>query len=95
MMVDDEPTTLAVIRSFLKEDGYEDFILVDDASQALEVLKEQRPDLLLLDLMMPAVSGFDILKAVRGSRKFQHLMKNIHLDLFLHKGHQKCSDLQL
>jgi len=73
MMVDDEPTTMAVIRSFLKEDGYQNFILIDDASQALTVIGQKRPDLLLLDLMMPEVSGFDILKAVRKSPKFRHL----------------------
>ena len=73
MMVDDEPTTMAVIRSFLKEDGYQNFTLIDDASQALTVLGQNLPDLLLLDLMMPEVSGFDILKAVRASPKFRHL----------------------
>ncbi len=73
MMVDDEPTTMAVIRSFLQADGYQNFTLVDDATQALTMLGEKRPDLLLLDLMMPEVSGFDILKAVRASSKFQHL----------------------
>lgn len=73
MMVDDEPTTMAVVRSFLEQDGYQNFILIDDASRALTVLEEKRPDLLMLDLMMPEVPGIDILKAIRRSPKFQHL----------------------
>ena len=73
MMVDDEPTTLAVVRSFLKRDGYRNFILIDDSRQALKAIEETRPDVLLLDLMMPEVSGFDILKAVRRHPKLGHL----------------------
>jgi len=73
MMVDDEPTTLAVIRSFLKRDGYQNFILIDDSRRALKAIEETCPDVLLLDLMMPEVSGFDILKAVRRHPKLGHL----------------------
>ncbi|MCF8080762.1 MAG: EAL domain-containing protein [Desulfobacterales bacterium] len=73
MMVDDEPSTLAVVRSFLKRDGYRNFILIDDSRQALKSIEETRPDVLLLDLMMPEVSGFDILKAVRRHPKLGHL----------------------
>ena len=73
MLVDDEPTTMMVVRSFLEEDGYHNFTLIDDSSRALNVLDEQRPDLVMLDLMMPEVSGMDILKAMRRSQKFQHL----------------------
>ena len=39
----------------------------------MAALEQQRPDLLLLDLMMPQVSGFDILKAVREHPKLKHL----------------------
>jgi diguanylate cyclase (GGDEF)-like protein len=73
MMVDDDPTTLMVIRSFLQKDGYKNFVMIEKASRVLTAIEENRPDILLLDLMMPEVSGFDILKSVRGNQKLRHL----------------------
>jgi len=58
---------------FLEEEKYRNFVTVEDSTQAMKVLAETRPDLLLLDLMMPEVSGFDILSAVRIHPKFKHL----------------------
>ena len=65
MMVDDEPTTMEVMRAFLEDIGYQRFVLVEDSTRAMAEIEEHRPDILLLDLMMPEVSGFDILQQVR------------------------------
>jgi diguanylate cyclase (GGDEF)-like protein len=73
MIVDDEPTTMEVVKAFLEEAGYNKFVLVEKSSQAMTAIEETRPDLLLLDLIMPDVSGFDILSAVRVHPKFKHL----------------------
>jgi PleD family two-component response regulator len=63
MMVDDELTTMEVMQAFLEDAGYQRFVLIEDSSQALEKLEEARPDILLLDLMMPKVTGFEILQS--------------------------------
>ena len=73
MMVDDEPITMEVVQAFLEDAGYQHFVLVDDPKQAMATLEEKNPDLLLLDLMMPEVSGFDLLKSLRAHPKFKHL----------------------
>ena len=73
MIVDDEPINIDVVQAFLEEEEYRNFVTVDDSTQAMKVLEETRPDLLLLDLMMPEVSGFDILSSVRAHPKFKHL----------------------
>ena len=73
MIVDDEPINIEVVQAFLEDEGYTNFITVEDAKQAMDILVEKRPDLLLLDLMMPDVSGFDILTAVRTHSKFKYL----------------------
>jgi len=73
MMVDDEPITMEMVRAFLEEDGYRNFTLIEDSSKAVEAIMESRPDVLLLDLMMPEVSGFDILAAIREQTKLKHL----------------------
>jgi len=72
-MVDDEPITMEVVKVFLEEAGYRNFFLIAKSSEAMASLEKQRADLLLLDLLMPQVSGFDILKAVRAHPKFKHL----------------------
>ncbi|MDA3807706.1 MAG: response regulator, partial [Thiomicrorhabdus sp.] len=73
MIVDDEPINIDVVQAFLEEDGYTQFVTVEDSTKALATIEEARPDLLLLDLMMPDVSGFDILAAVRAHPKFSYL----------------------
>lgn len=73
MMVDDEPITSEMLQSFLKDAGYRNFLLTSDPSEALELLVNQRPDVLLLDLMMPKVNGFDILRAMRADAKLRHI----------------------
>ncbi len=73
MMVDDEPLLMDVLEILLEEKGYHNFIKVEDSRNALRVIEESHPDILLLDLNMPVVNGFDILKAVRGNLKTQHM----------------------
>jgi CheY-like chemotaxis protein len=65
MLVDDEPTTLLVVESFLRAEGYEDLVILDDSRQALARISETHPDLLLLDMMMPHVGGLEILKSMQ------------------------------
>ena len=73
MIVDDEPLSIDVVRAFLEAEKFRNFITVEDSTQAMRILRETRPDLLLLDLIMPEVSGFDILSAVRAHPKFKYL----------------------
>jgi diguanylate cyclase (GGDEF)-like protein len=73
MMVDDEPIMMDVVQTFLEDAGYCSFHLVDDSTQALGRLREYRPDVLLLDLVMPKVSGFEVLQALRCEPEFKHL----------------------
>ncbi|MCB1800628.1 MAG: EAL domain-containing protein [Gammaproteobacteria bacterium] len=73
MMVDDEPITMEVVQTFLEDAGYRKFILIDDSLQAMDRLREQHPDVLLLDVVMPGLNGFEILSMVRADPEFTHL----------------------
>ncbi len=73
MMVDDETTTLEMIQLYLMEAGYTKFIQISDSTIALNALEEADPDILLLDLIMPEVSGHEILAELRKKPKFRHL----------------------
>ena len=73
MMVDDEPITMEVVRTFLEDAGYRSFILLDESTQAMAQLRRHRPDVLLLDVVMPEVNGFDILTMLRQEPEFAHM----------------------
>ncbi|MCG6938350.1 MAG: EAL domain-containing protein [Gammaproteobacteria bacterium] len=73
MMVDDEPIMLDIVQALLEEGGYCNFIKVEHSSKAMMRLLNSKPDILLLDLDMPEVNGFDLLKAVRQQEDYQFL----------------------
>ncbi len=56
---------IEVVKAFLSESGFKEFVGISDPTQALAAIQTERPDLLLLDLMMPHVNGFDILRQLR------------------------------
>ena len=65
MIVDDEPVNIKVVRKYLKLEGYTDIIETSRAASALAMIAEQSPDILLLDIMMPEISGLEILERLR------------------------------
>ena len=72
MMVDDDPLMLEVVQTYLEEAGYVSFITTSQPKEAMGLFVQHRPDILLLDLMMPEVSGFDILAEVRGHEELRY-----------------------
>jgi len=65
MVVDDEPTNIKVVQRLLQLAGYANFVTTTDSTAALELIRKQLPDIVLLDLMMPGVSGLEILSEIR------------------------------
>jgi putative two-component system response regulator len=65
MVVDDESTNVKIVRRLLEMAGYSRFVTTTDSPTAVTMLRDERPDIVLLDLMMPQVSGLDILTEVR------------------------------
>jgi diguanylate cyclase (GGDEF)-like protein len=72
MMVDDESMMTDVIQTHLEDAGYTRFVACNEPKVALQLIRAHQPDVLLLDLMMPGVSGFDILQAVREDETLQY-----------------------
>lgn len=73
MMIDDEPLVMDVLEACLEEHGYQFFIKIEDSRNALGAIREHRPDVVLLDLKMPNVNGFDILRELRESPETKFL----------------------
>ena len=65
LLVDDEPTNLQVLRHVLQDDYR--LLFATDGERALALAAQQRPDLVLLDVMMPIKTGFDVCHEVRAS----------------------------
>ncbi len=72
MIVDDEPLNVMTFRQHLKLEGYENFVTTSDAREALHLIRQERPDVLLLDIRMPEISGLDILRVIGLDPVLQH-----------------------
>jgi diguanylate cyclase (GGDEF)-like protein len=72
-MVDDDSITLEVVRTYLEEAGYSSFVTTSEPKQAMRLFEEHRPDILLLDLNMPEVTGFDILSQIRAHEELRYV----------------------
>lgn len=64
MAVDDESSLLELIKAILGAEGY-NVIAVSNGREALEKLKKTKPDLVLLDMMMPGMSGREVCEKIR------------------------------
>lgn len=66
LIVDDVPTNLDVIYQSLQDEGYEVFVATDGET-ALEVVAREHPDLVLLDVMMPGIDGFEVCRRLKAN----------------------------
>lgn len=64
LLVDDNPTNIDVLFTYLSEEGYE-VLVAEDGVTALERLSFVKPDLILLDIMMPHMDGFDVCRQLK------------------------------
>jgi DNA-binding response OmpR family regulator len=64
MAVDDEPSILRVLQRALEPAGF-DVIPAANGDSALELMRRHRPDLVILDIMMPGLDGFQVLNRIR------------------------------
>lgn len=65
LVVDDDPDIIAVLTLSLTERNYS-VLNAYDGIQAIALAKKEKPDLIILDLMIPSVDGFSVIKAVKG-----------------------------
>src|SRR3989440_3518421 len=64
LIVDDEPTIGEVVSRYLDRAGYETSVALDGPS-ALRKIEQQSPDLVVLDLMLPRISGLELMRRIR------------------------------
>ncbi|MBP7732483.1 MAG: response regulator [Caldisericia bacterium] len=66
LVVDDEIAIAKLIKFVLESNGYE-VRIADDGETAISAIMDKKPDLVVLDLMLPTISGFDVLQNIRES----------------------------
>jgi len=70
LIVDDEPINITLLKDLLKDEPY--FIKsVINGEQAIEAVKEYKPDLILLDILMPGMDGYAVCRAIRSDPQYQ------------------------
>ena len=73
MIIDDEPLVIELTEAFLQGAGYRRFASSTDPASAIASLLRERPDVVLLDINMPKVSGFDLLARMQADPVLRHI----------------------
>lgn len=70
LLVEDEPILSNLLKQRLEKEGFK-VILSRDGAEALKTLKDFKPDLILLDIILPKVSGFEFMETIRNDPQLQ------------------------
>ena len=83
LVVDDEPNIVLSLEFIMQKEGY-DVRIAKDGEAALKAIREKVPDLVLLDIMMPAMSGYEVCQRIRANPEW----KDIRIVMLTAKGRE-------
>ena len=72
IIVEDQPDVADLLEEMLSDDGYQ-VIKIHSSGGALSMIRTEKPDVVLLDIMMPDVSGLEVLRFIRREPDLQHI----------------------
>ncbi len=84
MIVDDNPKIRRLVRSILKREDYE-IIEAESGKECIKNLEKEKPDLILLDVMMYKEDGWEVCKKIKANKKY----KNIPIAMLTVRGSEK------
>ncbi len=73
LIVDDDSTTRILLKGVLEQAGYNKILISTSGEQALDLVKQDAPDLVLLDVMMPGIDGYDVCKRLTADDSTSHI----------------------
>ena len=91
LIADDEPSLRLLVRATLSANKSFELLEASDGSEALSKAQKELPDLILLDVMMPGLSGFEVCERLKNDPK----TKNIIIIMLTAKGQQSDRDWAL
>jgi DNA-binding response OmpR family regulator len=83
LIVDDEPNIILSLEFLMKREGFE-VLVAGDGERALQAMAEQRPDLVILDVMMPKLNGFEVCQRIRAQPDW----RGVPVLMLTAKGHE-------
>ena len=72
-VVDDDPINLRLIKAILNQNGFYNLTLLSSGNELLETMEKNKPDMILLDIMMPELSGYDVLEILKQRNVWKHI----------------------
>jgi len=72
LIADDEPNIVISLEFLLEQGGYR-VLVAQDGQQAMEAIEREVPDLVLLDIMLPRLSGYDVCQRIRQNPAWAHI----------------------
>lgn len=86
LIVDDEPHIRLLLEQTLEEfeEGGVELLFADNGETAITIIKDEKPELVFLDVMMPKMNGFDVCKAVKNDLN----MKDVYIIMLTAKGQE-------
>jgi two-component system alkaline phosphatase synthesis response regulator PhoP len=73
LVVDDDPKIVELVRLYLEKDGYR-VLVAYDGLEALDLARQRRPDLILLDLLLPGMDGLDVCRIIQAESEIPIIM---------------------
>lgn len=70
LLVDDEEDFVDIVRTRLESNGFE-VAVAYDGEEALEKVKEEKPDIIILDIVIPKVNGFDVCRKLKNDQAYK------------------------
>lgn len=72
LIVDDEPSIVIPIQFLMEQQGYS-VLVAENGEDALDIIHKYSPDLVLLDIMLPGIDGYEVCEIVRLNPKYRHI----------------------
>jgi len=72
LIVDDEPNIVVPLQFLMEQNGYQTLV-AQSGEEALETISKEQPDLVLLDIMLPGIDGFEVCEIVRLKPEWRHI----------------------
>ena len=71
LIVDDEPSIVVPLEFLMEQNGH-DVLVAHSGEEAIEIISRHQPDLVLLDIMLPGINGYEVCEIVRLNPQWQH-----------------------
>lgn len=92
LVIDDEADVRLLYRVNLRHAGFE-VLEADDGERGIEAVRDHRPDVVVLDLMMPRIDGFEVLRALRSSVEWSEVPVLVLTADSRSEDHHRCYEL--